>query len=93
MCLGVYGRGLGDELQQNHNGDWIPAQGRNLTSTNTNMLDLPPLSQFIEHPIVTTQCTNDGAVVEWVFVPFVAPDEAVIVNAKDGGEEEARSEL
>jgi hypothetical protein len=34
-----------------------------------------PLSQFVEEQIVTTQCSNAGAVIEWLFVPFIEEEE------------------
>ena len=31
--------------------------------------------EWVEQEIITTQCTNAGAVIEWLFVPFIVEDE------------------
>lgn len=78
MCLGVYGRGLKDEV------DWAEPTDEAVLSGQT-PYDEPPvvwerLSEFAGQNIVATQCSNDGAVIEWLFVPFIVeptpPDEA-----------------
>lgn len=41
------------------------------------------LSAFNGHEVITTQCSNSGAVIEWLFVPFILEDPP---EEKDGEE-------
>jgi hypothetical protein len=36
---------------------------------------LHPLSEWIDAQIYSTQCSNDGGVIEWMFVPYIVEDE------------------
>jgi len=80
MCFGVYGRSGNDEP------DWDEEVEQQLSKetkteianvqTNDDEIEeeLPPLSDFKGEDIVTTQCRNTGAIIEWVFVPFIVED-------------------
>ena len=78
MCLGVFDRGDNDEM------DWEDEAYEKLNSNATSNVpkphvnhqaetskELEPLSSFTGAGVVTTQCNNFGAVIEWVFVPFI----------------------
>ena len=81
MCLGVFDRGDKDEI------DWQDLEYEKSISNSTpptpkpttsyqaeTKKELEPLSSFKGAGIVTTQCNNRGAVIEWVFVPFIDED-------------------
>ena len=72
MCLGVYERGNEDEVDWD---DETEEEERNSLSRDTSVVDeneeWEPLSKWQGSGIITTQCTNKGAVIEWVFVPFI----------------------
>ena len=81
MCLGVYERGDKDEM--NWEDEAYEKSNRNSTSFNSTPFlsyqaepskELEPLASYKGAEIVTTQCDNVGAVVEWVFVPFIEDD-------------------
>jgi hypothetical protein len=75
LCLGVAGRGANDE------GDWeatfddsqTPVVATNRQQANESG-ELDPLSEWLEHELITTQCTNTGAVIEWLFVPYIVEE-------------------
>ena len=75
MCFGVYGRGGKDEL------DWEDENYTKRGAPEADTIDekveeeAPPLSEWIGEDIITTQCTNIDAVIEWVFVPYVIEDD------------------
>ena len=82
MCLGVLERGDKDEM------DWEDEAYEksilNLTSHTSKphirhqeepSEEFEPLSSFNGVGVVTTQCNNIGAVIEWVFVPFIHDDD------------------
>lgn len=77
MCFGVYGRSEEDEL------DWDDKNYKNgeansykdVTHKADEEEDVSPLAEWIDEEIVTTQCTNAKAVVDWVFVPYVVEEE------------------
>ncbi|GKY92373.1 hypothetical protein MPSEU_000208200 [Mayamaea pseudoterrestris] len=74
LCLGVAGRGAQDEA------DWEAivdgAQTETVAASETNSSsELKPLSEWHEREVITTQCTNTGAVIEWLFVPFIVEEE------------------
>jgi hypothetical protein len=76
MCLGVYDRGDEDET------DWTDEdaklnhtdQGPKVSHQSGTQTVWSPLSEWVEASIITTQCSNVGAVIEWVFVPFIEED-------------------
>jgi hypothetical protein len=78
MCLGVYERGTEDELDwtdENYLADKEERVARRADSTSAVEKDWEALSGWKDATIMTTQCTNAGAVIEWVFVPFIADEE------------------
>jgi hypothetical protein len=81
MCLGVFGRGDLDEPNWDDEDETHlieSPQLRNSTSADSNATkEWPPLSEFKESRVVMTQCTNAGALVEWVFVPFILEDDPI----------------
>jgi len=98
MCLGVFGRGKKDEFERDEErGEYVPRQGSDLTLTSKEeKTSLPPLFDYMGKPIVTTQCNNDGAVIEWVVVPFIDEEGAKIINPNnndDDGDSTSAQEL
>ena len=88
MCLGVYGRGNLDELDwDDEEYETIKQERRLHNYTSTDASEWADLSEWKGEPIVTTQCNNKGAVIEWVFVPFLDEDEAEIVTTSSDVEE------
>lgn len=77
MCLGVYGRGDRDET------DWedeeYQQQIRDGTLPKLQPVDpnktWDPLADWEGAEIITTLCSNLGAVIEWAFVPFIVEAE------------------
>jgi hypothetical protein len=77
FCLGVFERGDKDEM------NWEDEAYEKSIANDTTILKSPskndtklsvewePLSSYKDAAIVTTQCDNLGAVIEWVFVPFI----------------------
>jgi hypothetical protein len=78
MCLGVFDRGDKDEM------DWEDVAYEKTNSNSTlnlskqhashrakESVEFEPLSSFNGAGVITTQCNNAGAVIEWVFVPFI----------------------
>jgi hypothetical protein len=73
MCLGVPGRGINDETDwEAVDENFVKVAAESPKDAN----DLNPLSDWLGNEIVTTQCTNTGAVIEWLFVPFIVEDSA-----------------
>ena len=78
MCLGVFERGDRDEYDWDdveHQNELHNNVGINYSSYLGETETWAPLSQFQDARIVTTQCSNIGAVIEWVFVPFILEEE------------------
>jgi hypothetical protein len=44
---------------------------------------LPDLSQWEDKQLVTTRCSNTGAVIEWVLVPFITEGESTTIYEDD----------
>ena len=94
MCLGVYNRGTEDAIDWEDK-DYAKLKSERdalLSSQNNSDIDWKPLSEWNGEQIITTQCTNLGAVIEWVYVPFIAEDDAVLytddsMNSSDVKEE------
>ena len=75
MCFGVYGRGDQDELDWDDE-NYVKTYGMNITVEDSDdEEEIPPLSEWNGEEIVTTQCTNKKAVIEFVFVPYVEEDD------------------
>lgn len=67
MCFGVRGRGTQDEL------DWADEQNEEKDDANEGGTVLP-LSHWKGEQLITTQCSNKDAVIEWVFVPYIVEE-------------------
>lgn len=83
MCLGVYQRGTKDETdweEKDESSDPTTASEAERALIDEEDLDWPPLSQWLNEQVITTQCTNEGAVIEWLFVPFIVEDEPLATN-------------
>lgn len=79
MCMGVHERGDADELRWN--GNVYAPRGSNETANHST--SDAPLSEFRGKPVITTQCTNTNAVIEWVFVPFIDDEDAVNITEQE----------
>lgn len=71
MCLGIAGRGNADEV------DW---DGENNSQRASRVESIGNdgwgnLSEWNGNGILSTQCTNAGAVIEWLFVPFIVEED------------------
>lgn len=82
MCLGVFGRGDADEV------DWDPSDEEDSEDSGDeeDRRGLP-LDEFVHEEVVTTQCTNSGGVIEWLFIPFLVEDEAEVEEIGEVGDE------
>jgi hypothetical protein len=80
ICVGVHGRGIADELKWNGQ-TYVPMPSGE-DAGNNEKADAP-LSEWIGETVITTQCSNTGAVIEWVYVPFIADEDAVEINEED----------
>lgn len=102
LCLGVLNRGNKDE---DHLFDLVPAKededGQGAEGEIIKEYDdeefgpdgFLKLDHFQDEEIVATQCSNIGAVVEWLFVPFIVEDEEdPVADAKISTEETDASE-
>jgi hypothetical protein len=74
MCLGVYGRGLKDEVEWSDEERSENNTGGENRTTDGDQVGWKPLSAFHNQNIITTQCSNEGAVIQWLFVPFVVEE-------------------
>jgi hypothetical protein len=74
MCLGVYGRGVDDEYDWEEEDSDLEKNGIK-ENDDTERPAWAPLSKFQEQNIIATQCANAGAVIEWLFVPFIVENE------------------
>jgi hypothetical protein len=97
MCIGVYGRGdadeehkkeeyeetsiTGDEKEDGTGGDKELSEGQ-----------LQPLRRYQGRKLVTTKCSNTGAIIEWLFVPFIVENEEVQTNQTKEGTEVPNNE-
>jgi hypothetical protein len=90
ICLGVHGRGNADELKWDGQ-TYVPMpSGESAGKEKAGA----PLSEWIGEPVITTQCSNTAAVIEWVYVPFIAEEDAVeikegvtvAISEKDGAD-------
>lgn len=87
MCLGVFGRGDLDEPNWDDEDETQlleNSQMKSRTIADINVTkEWPPLSEFKESRVVMTQCTNVGALIEWVFVPFILEDDPTSATVVD----------
>lgn len=72
MCLGVYERGYEDELDwDDEDYEVVQEERRAHRQTSSAEEEYDDLADWEGSHIVTTQCTNKGGIIEWVFVPFI----------------------
>jgi hypothetical protein len=83
MCLGVWGRGNADEGEWSDDERIEQHEETDLHgSSKTDSLKLhsedawEPLSGWMNEQIYSTQCSNKGAVIEWLFVPYIIENES-----------------
>jgi hypothetical protein len=95
MCLGVLERGNEDEPNWNDEDYTKIKQERAAIKADPNHVpdqDWEPLSYWNEAKIVTTQCTNLGAVIEWVFIPFIDEETETDIEITGNGTENPQSD-
>ena len=100
LCLGVLNRGDNDE---DHLFDLVPAKeevggtevnGEIVKEYDDEEFDADgflKLDHFQDEEIVATRCSNIGAVVEWLFVPFIVEDEEELYAAEDANSDTAEN--
>jgi Core-2/I-Branching enzyme len=106
MCLGVAGRSGDDEerwdnyKEQDEDGEAAATQNvtkvedNDPNSTQSAIYNASaPLSHWQGEQIVSTRCTNIGAIVEWVFVPYIVEEESHHFEDDEstGSEEEGKT--
>jgi hypothetical protein len=87
MCLGVFERGDQDEPNwddedETHRIETSQLNKASIPDSNTTR-EWAPLSEFKEARVVMTQCSNVGALIEWVFVPFILEEDPT--STTEGG--------
>jgi len=77
LCIGVIGRGDRDEEEWKEDisklGLKANVMDKNISKSRNG--ELAPWSNWTGEPLVTTRCSNIGAIVEWVYVPFIVEGE------------------
>jgi len=85
MCVGVLGRGDGDEKEWEEDKktrlEREAAQGNTSTPEEEDKEEEEdrrgsPLSKWEGEQLVTTRCTNTGGIIKWAVIPFVHTSEA-----------------
>ena len=79
MCLGVYERGSEDELDWDDENYEATREARRTSHLNLELSGdaaYADLTEWEGSQIITTQCTNTGGVIEWVFVPFIDEEDS-----------------
>lgn len=78
LCLGVRGRGDKDES------DWVEDDDEDLVPDDLNDDDgRAPLHEWKDMQVVSTQCSNKDAVIEWVYVPFIVEENDVEMSSNE----------
>ena len=84
LCLGVRGRGDKDES------DWVEDDDEDLVPDNLNDDEgRDPLHEWKDMQVVSTQCSNKDAVIEWVYVPFIVEGNDVEMSSNEPGRDES----
>ena len=88
LCLGVRGRGDKDES------GWV--QDTDMDDDEELVPDdlgddegLRPLKKWVGMQVVSTQCSNTGAVIEWIYVPFIVEENNVGIASVELAEDES----
>jgi hypothetical protein len=101
MCLGVLQRGDHDEV------DWEEDDEAADDSANVDKIEegdttmkgededdeLVELAEWVNEEVVTTQCSNTGAIIEWLFIPFIDEDIPDEVSDEDNDKEDTEGAL
>jgi len=78
MCIGVVGRGDRDEEK------WDVDDGNLRGKEEAKKRNrLASLEEWEGEQVVTTRCSNVGAIIEWILVPFVHKDDAEYIISDD----------
>jgi hypothetical protein len=102
MCLGVLGRGDHDEVDWEADDDdstYVNKIEEGDTSIDgeededDDDDELEDLAEWVNEEVVTTQCTNTGAVIEWLFIPFIDDDTPILIPGEDNDNEDAESSI
>lgn len=95
MCMGVLGRGDHDEEDWEDEGTTVDATvggaGESTTKDDAEEDEQVELAEWINEEVVTTQCSNTGAVIEWLYIPFI-DDEIPIEVVGESGKDDITSE-
>jgi hypothetical protein len=101
MCLGVLGRGNRDEVDWEDDDDDDSTIVGKIEEGNTRMDEeeeddddddeFEDLAEFVNEEIVTTQCSNTGAIIKWLFIPFIDDDIPIVIPGQDIDKEEAEN--
>ena len=103
MCLGVLGRGDHDEVDWEEDGDDNTFVGK-IEEGDTTMDgqdeeedddddELEDLAEWVNEEIVTTQCSNMGAIIQWLFIPFIDDDIPIVIPGQDNDNEDSENEI
>jgi hypothetical protein len=106
MCLGVLGRGDRDEVDWEEDdeddddntivgkieeGDTTMDGAAEEDDNDDDNEELEDLAEFVDEEVVTTQCSNTGAIIEWLFIPFIADDIPIVIPDEDNDKEDAEN--
>jgi hypothetical protein len=102
MCLGVLGRGDDDEVNWEEDDDDKTIVSK-IEEGDTRMDgeededdddddELEDLAEWVNEEIVMTQCSNTGAVIEWLFIPFIDDDIPIVIPGEDEDAENSISD-
>jgi Core-2/I-Branching enzyme len=95
LCVGVLGRGDHDEEAWAED---LAKRGMTarvdieVSASIDTLKTLPPWSNFNGVQLVTTRCSNIGAIVEWVYVPFIVENENEAEESQENIEETVKVE-
>eukprot|EP00934_Nitzschia_sp_Nitz4_P000324 Nitzschia sp. Nitz4//scaffold253_size28098//4068//6740//NITZ4_008137-RA/size28098-snap-gene-0.33-mRNA-1//1//CDS//3329544288//324//frame0 len=97
MCLGVAGRGDGDEEDwfgvREDDEDEDEDEEENSEEDEDTAMEvapdgLPSLHRWSDSQLISTKCSNKGAIIEWVVVPFIVEQDESEAVAEEEDEEE-----
>jgi hypothetical protein len=104
MCLGVLGRGYHDEVDwEEDDGDNTIVgkieegdtrmDGKDEEDDDDDDEELEDWAEWVNEDIVTTQCSNTGAIIEWLFIPFIDDDIPIMIPGQDNDNEDSENEI
>jgi hypothetical protein len=104
MCLGVLGRGNHDEedweedddddytiVGKIEEGNTMMDEEEEEKDDNDDDDEFEDLAEWVNEEIVTTQCSNTGAIIEWLFVPFIDDDIPIVITGQGNDKEDAEN--